>query len=746
MLEHQEKHGASKLQEYLSPISAWAFSLGTSIGWGSFVITSNTYLMDAGPAGSVLGMLISAAVMLVIAKNYHYLMNRHPDAGGVYSYTKFSFGHDYGFLTAWFLALTYMAILWANSTSIPLFARYLIGNVFQVGLHYTVFGYEVFLGEILLSIIAVLVIGVVCIAAKRFASAFMAVLGITIVAGISLCFFGAMAGTQGNVGVFDPVFAPTGNEFFQVITIACISPWAFIGFESISQSTEEFAFPRSKSFKVLATAVVLTTALYIFVIVLSVTTYPPQFESWFDYIQNLNTMKGIEGLPPFYAAKHYLGDAGVYILFVALFALIATSLIGNITALSRLFYALSKDGILPKQLSELNGNGVPSKAIIVIIAVSCVIPFLGRTAIGWIVDVTTIGATITYGFVSAAAYKTAKEQGDTVEKSTGAIGLAVMVAMGALLILPNLFMASSMATESYFLFIVWSLLGLIVFHRILRVDPENRFGESVIVWIALLAFVMFMSFVWMEQSSENVAIESMGEVRAHYSETVSYVEGEDAYFTSEVQKIHGVDTVNTIIVLLLYAVSFGILISNYSFMRQKQLEGELLLGVERMRADTDVLTGVRNKTAYTEMERELERKLDSGEVEEFAIVLFDLNDLKIINDTKGHTSGDEYLRSACQIICHTFKHSPVFRIGGDEFVAILDGVDYTSCDELAGSIAELSRENCESGGVVIAVGAAKYDSRKDSSVISVYDRADRLMYEHKRALKDLAAKPSKTQE
>ena len=119
----------NKMTRNLTPLSAWAFSIGTSIGWGSLIVTSKTYLAKAGPMGSTFGMLVGGAVMLIISVNYAYMMNIYPDAGGAYTFTKIVFGHDYGFLTAWFLSLTYLAILWANATSVPLFARYFLGGI-----------------------------------------------------------------------------------------------------------------------------------------------------------------------------------------------------------------------------------------------------------------------------------------------------------------------------------------------------------------------------------------------------------------------------------------------------------------------------------------------------------------------------------------------------------------------------------------------------------------------------------------
>ena len=136
---------------YLSVPGAWALAFGSSVGWGAFVMPGNTFLPIAGPAGAALGIGIGALVMLLLGANYHYLMNRFPDAGGTYTYTKKCFGYDHGFLSAWFLILTYIAIIWANATALPLIARTLLGSTFQFGFDYEIAGYHIYMGEILLA-------------------------------------------------------------------------------------------------------------------------------------------------------------------------------------------------------------------------------------------------------------------------------------------------------------------------------------------------------------------------------------------------------------------------------------------------------------------------------------------------------------------------------------------------------------------------------------------------------------------
>ena len=149
-------------------------------------------------------------------------------------------------------------------------------------------------------------------------------------------------------------FLPDKNTLKQVIRIAFISPWAFIGFESVSHSAAEYKFKHSNMFKVLVISLAVTIALYIFIILMSITAYPEGCSSWLDYISRLDEFEGIAGLPAFYAAYTYLGNTGVYILIASLASLVLTSLIGMLRTVNRLCYAVAQDGILPERFAHLN--------------------------------------------------------------------------------------------------------------------------------------------------------------------------------------------------------------------------------------------------------------------------------------------------------------------------------------------------------------------------------------------------------
>ena len=159
----------------------------------------------------------------------------------------------------------------------------------------------------------------------------------------------------------------------------------------------------------------------------------------------------------------------------------------------------------------------------------------------------------------------------------------------------------------------------------------------------------------------------------------------------------------------------------------------------------DPLTKVNNRVAYEDKQKYLHSQIVADPNIEFGIAMFDVNNLKLINDSKGHEAGDEYLLRACHLICSVFKHSPVFRIGGDEFVAVLSGEDYENRDALMVKINDLmspyqSTMPLPPEYVSIACGIASFNSETDTSAADVAKRADEAMYKDKTAKKSGALK------
>lgn len=155
-------------------------------------------------------------------------------------------------------------------------------------------------------------------------------------------------------------------------------------------------------------------------------------------------------------------------------------------------------------------------------------------------------------------------------------------------------------------------------------------------------------------------------------------------------------------------------------------------------ANIDSLTRVKNRRAY---ETKLERMNQDG-TKQMGAALIDLNGLKRINDEYGHDRGDIAIQTLCRIVCTQFKHSPVYRIGGDEFAVILEGADLENVEALARQFREqihMNEENdklkpWEKGSA--AFGYAIYDPAVDTDIYSVIKRADKEMYTEKRKMKE----------
>ncbi len=156
----------------------------------------------------------------------------------------------------------------------------------------------------------------------------------------------------------------------------------------------------------------------------------------------------------------------------------------------------------------------------------------------------------------------------------------------------------------------------------------------------------------------------------------------------------------------------------------------------------DSLTGVKNATAYQEAVKTLEANI-SAKSAEFAIAILDVNFLKKTNDSYGHEAGNLLIQECCRLICRIFKHSPVYRIGGDEFAVILERGDYKKREHLAKKFTEELPKAFITVGeqklpVSIALGMAEFIPEEDALYHDVFQRADERMYENKAAIKRAA--------
>lgn len=465
-----------KLQKKLSPMNVWALALGCIIGWGAFVMPGNTFLGKAGPLGTAIAMAIAAVVMIIIAFNYNFMINHYPIAGGEFTYTQKAFGQNHAFLCSWFLGLSYLAIVPLNATALALIGRNLMNNIFQVGFHYNVAGYDIYLGEILLAVVALILFAVLSIRGVKFTGVFQTLLVFALVAGVAIVAIAACVSDKASFENLKPAFYPSdaqGAKIGGVLAVVAVAPWAFVGFDTIPQAAEEFKFSPKKTRIIMVISIVFGAAVYAILNTVTAMVVPEGYATWAEYIDAMPELDGLLSLPTFNAAHTLLGNAGLVFLGVAVLAAILSGIIGFYMATSRLLYSMSKEKVLPAWFGKLHGKyKTPANAILFVMIIALVAPFFGRTALGWIVDMSSLGAAIGYGYTSAAAFKFARKEKNVPIQISGIIGTILAIMFMVLLLVPIPMFNCSLGKESYICLIVWIVLG-VIFYVSTRKNRKN---------------------------------------------------------------------------------------------------------------------------------------------------------------------------------------------------------------------------------------------------------------------------------
>ena len=591
------------LTRYLSSLNVWALSLGCIVGWGAFVMPGVQLLPMAGPLGTVIALAIGAAAMCVIAFNIQAMAKRYPDSGGAFTYTKHVFGYDHSFLCSWSLVLAYISIIWANATALILIARYLLGPVLQFGFSYKVAGYDVYLGEIIVTICVLVLFGYLTTKRKRVVKTLNTIFALVLLLGTVACFVGVLVLSHATPLTFEPRLSPLDDPVSGIVGIVAIAPWAFIGFESVSHAVGEITFSPRRLLRPLVLAILAGAAIYVMTSLISVVATPAVYGSWVDYMLDLGNLQALVGLPVFHAVRTTMGEGGLMLLAATVFSAIATSLIGLNRAASRLIYHIADDGLLPPWLARTDDDGVPKNAIVFVVGASLVAPFVGRAAIGWIVDVTTVAASIAYAYVSACALRTAREEHRPFSAAMAVLGIVLSAAFFIHPLILNFWNISVLAPESYLILAAWCILGLGFFRIIFQRDRRGRFGHSTIVWMAMLSLIFFSSTMWVRQSTRTAAEQTVAEVDAFYRKehtdhglrlTERELTDEALFLQQENEAIRSSHLSSYLVQVVLLVASLAIMFSIYSLMRRRERETDTrrLAAEQTSRAKTIFLSNM----------------------------------------------------------------------------------------------------------------------------------------------------------
>ncbi len=495
---------AKPFDRYLSPLDVWAMAFGVMVGWGVFAMPGNTFLPVAGPAGTLISMLIGMAIMLVIGSSFSYLMGRTSITGGVYSYTKEAFGRDHAFLSSWFLCLSYLTIVFLNGTALFFILRILLGDTVHTGAHYAIAGNTIYLSETLVSVLVLGGVGMLFIVAKPLLQRLHTVLSAVLFVGAAVIAVMCVPHALANGALTEFGSGGTG-KVYAVFSLVILTPWAFVGFEVVCFDTAHFKFPIRKTKALIVLSIVLAAFAYMSMPLVAVSAVPEGFSTWQEYISSLDGLTGVTAVPTFYAAGRVMGPAGLAVMVVTALSGILTGIIGGYRATTRILSTMAEEHILSERFSRT------SFSILFIMVISIVLAFLGRNTLNWFVDLTSFGAIVGFGYTCAAAWKIAKAEENRKQAALSIAGTAISVLFAVVQLVPSLTAMEAMGSEAFLLLSLWCLLGFLFYWRTVKYGTLTEYSGLSTSGTVLFAFLIYTAIMWL--GKQLAGKQSVAEIR-----------------------------------------------------------------------------------------------------------------------------------------------------------------------------------------------------------------------------------------
>lgn len=451
-----------RLAKSLKPSWVWAIALGSAVGWGAFILPTD-WLRTAGPLGAVVGFLIGALLMMVIAVSYGFLIKSFPVSGGEFAYAFAGFGRRHAFLCGWFLTLGYVCIVALNASALALLGRRVLPQLVEQGLLYRVAGWEVYLGEVVIASAAIVIFAWLNIRGASASGRMQFIFCLIMLAAVALILTGVVLHPDTPWSNLKPVFPSGVPPWTAVLAIVAIAPWAYVGFDNVPQAAEEFDFPASRAFGLIVMAIAVAALLYSAMVIATAVATP-----WTALVEGQpiwGTADALAGL---------FGGLGILMLALAVAMGVCTGLNGFFVAASRLLFAMGRAQFLPKAFGKLHtGHGTPHLGIVFTAGVCLIAPWFGREVLLWIVDMSAVGVTIAYTYTCLAAFKffgrgVANVEGEDrltgaspIKRALSLLGALIGLSFLGLLLIPA--SPASLGRESAIALLVWSAVGLVFY-------------------------------------------------------------------------------------------------------------------------------------------------------------------------------------------------------------------------------------------------------------------------------------------
>ncbi|MDE5831838.1 MAG: APC family permease [Desulfovibrio sp.] len=465
----QAEDRREELEKTLNPLEVLALALGAIVGWGCFILPALRFLPDAGPVGTVIAFFVGAFFQCVVALSYSFLIRPYPVAGGAFAYAFAGFGPRTAFVCGWALVLSYICVIAANAMALILLTRYLAPGLFDIGYLYSIAGWKINGGELVFVSGVLLLFGWMNYRGMNAASVIQVILALALTAGVVVLASGTFLTDSASLENLRPLFSEDRSPVACVLVILALTPWLYVGFDTIPQTAEEFKFSPDKARGLMLLSIICGACLYTLV-TLSVAGFIPYKEL---LAKNHPWATG-------WVADQVFGRFGGVVLTVPVLAGILTGMNGFFMATTRLLFSMGRSKFLPSFFSSVHPRyNTPWKSVLFTLAFCLIVPWFGRAALGWIVDMSAIGTSLAYLFTCLTAWKYLDSPGAPCKSAWGkpicALGAMTSVVCFFLLIYPD--SPAGISVPSWLALFAWIGLGALFYlarRRELANIPQSR--------------------------------------------------------------------------------------------------------------------------------------------------------------------------------------------------------------------------------------------------------------------------------
>lgn len=469
-IENQSGHVWEKM---LTTGDVLVIAFGAMVGWG-WVVSTGEWIDRGGVLGAVLGFLLGGVMVFFVGLTYAELTAAIPETGGESIFSQRAFGVPGSFICTWGLILGYIGVVCFEACAFPTIVAYVFPG-FLKGYLYTVAGFKIYASWLALAIFSAVFMTVINILGTKMAAKFQTILTLIIgMGGILLIVAAALKGSPANLAG-QMFLGNTRGEILQnIMRVAVISPFFYLGFDVIPQAVEEINVDLSKVGRILLCSIILGAVFYSGAI-LSVGCLLSQAEIDASYYGT--GLVSADAMAKAFNTK-LMADA----LIVGGMCGIITTWNSFIIGASRALFSMSERHMLPEFISKTSAKyKTPSGAIIFIGVLTIVSVFFGRQMLIWVMDAGTFGCCIAYCIVALSFLKLRKTEPELHRpfkiRNPRFIGTMAAILSGfmvCLYVIPG--SGATFSPEEWLITGGWITLG-IVYYVYARARYGSRFGN-----------------------------------------------------------------------------------------------------------------------------------------------------------------------------------------------------------------------------------------------------------------------------